>query len=160
LGVPLVDTNRGTICFCLGWDFLNRDFLIKILLRQDFYRDCRDCQDKSRLFEIYRDISTLSRLFEIIQVQKSWQIEKSRSRKMIESTNSCFWDKLLRFTTNSRSWPISQSRSRLLELEGGVPTKLRFLICWDKLFITIEIFSTIETYFMPVLRTRVSIETW
>ncbi len=40
------------------------------------------------IFEIYQDISTLSRLFEVLQDQKSSQIEKSRSRNVIKLTNS------------------------------------------------------------------------
>jgi hypothetical protein len=43
--------------------------------------------DLSRLFKIYWDISTLSRLFEGLQVQKSWQIEKSWSRKKTISSH-------------------------------------------------------------------------
>ena len=34
-------------------------------------RDCQDFRDLLRLFEIYRDISTLSRLFEVLQGKKS-----------------------------------------------------------------------------------------
>jgi hypothetical protein len=45
----------------------------------------QDFQDLLKLFQICQDISTLSRLFEIpvLQVQKSWQIEKSWLRKLI-----------------------------------------------------------------------------
>jgi hypothetical protein len=46
------------------------------------------CRDFSRFVEIYRDISTLSRLFEVLQDQKSRQIEKSQSRNVIKLTNS------------------------------------------------------------------------
>jgi hypothetical protein len=45
-------------------------------------------QDLSRLFKIYQDISTLSRLFEVLQGKKSRQIEKSWSRNVIRLTNS------------------------------------------------------------------------
>jgi hypothetical protein len=51
-------------------------------------RDCRDFRDLSRLFEIYQDISTLTRLFEVLQGKKSRQIEKSRSSNVIKLTNS------------------------------------------------------------------------
>jgi hypothetical protein len=37
----------------------------------EIYQDCQDFRDLSRVFEIYQDISTLSRLFEGLQVQKS-----------------------------------------------------------------------------------------
>ncbi len=53
-----------------------------------FIKTLRDFQDLLTLFEIYRDILPLSRLFEGLQVQKSWQIKKSWSRKMIKSANS------------------------------------------------------------------------
>ncbi len=48
-----------TIYFCLGQDFKNQDFSIKILLRQVFYWDFRDCQDKSRFLifvETFQDL--------------------------------------------------------------------------------------------------------
>ena len=48
----------------------------------------RYCQDFLRLFEIYRDISTLLRLFEVLQGKKSQQIKKSQSRNVIKLTNS------------------------------------------------------------------------
>jgi hypothetical protein len=51
------------------------------------------------------------------------------------------------------------SRSRLLRLEGGVETQLRFLDHQDKLFEIVKIFSAVETYSLPVSRSRVSIET-
>ncbi len=50
--------------------------------------DCRDFQDLLRLFEIYWDVSTLSRLLEVLQGKKSRQIEKSRLRNVIKLTNS------------------------------------------------------------------------
>ncbi len=40
----------------------------------------QDCQNLLRFVKIYQDISTLSRLFQGLQVQKSWQFEKSWSR--------------------------------------------------------------------------------
>jgi hypothetical protein len=57
------------------------------------------------------------------------------------------------------SQQISLSRLRFLRLEGDVETKLRFLDCRDKLFEIVKIFSTVETYSLRVLRSRVSIET-
>ncbi len=62
------------------------EIFIKIV---EIYWDCQDFWDLSRLFEIYWDILTLLRLFfEGLQAQKSWQIEKSQSRKVIKLTNS------------------------------------------------------------------------
>jgi hypothetical protein len=94
LGVSTVETNRD-------WDQLLKPVQIiltvetslffvsvKIRLHQDFHWDCRDFHDLLRLFKINQDISTLSRLFEGLQAKKSWQIEKSRSRRMIKSTHS------------------------------------------------------------------------
>jgi hypothetical protein len=51
-------------------------------------RDCQDFWDLLRLFEIYWEISTLWRLFEVLQDQKSRQIEKSCLRNVIKLTNS------------------------------------------------------------------------
>jgi hypothetical protein len=53
---------------------------------------------------------------------------------------------------------ISQSRLRLLRLEGGVKTKSRFLDPQQKLFEIVKIFSTVETYSLPVSRLRLSIK--
>ena len=81
--------------------FLKLRLWIKILLRWDFYPDCWECQDKSRqieIFKIYWDISALSRLFEGLQAQKSQQIERTWSRKMIKSTNS--WSRLRQTARN------------------------------------------------------------
>ncbi len=63
-------------------------FKIETWLRQDFHQDCRDFWDLLRLFKIYQNILILSRLFEVLHHQKSWQIEKSRSRNRIKLTNS------------------------------------------------------------------------
>jgi hypothetical protein len=54
---------------------------------------------------------------------------------------------------------LDKSRSRYLDLDGDVETKLRFLDCRDKLFETVEIFLIVETNFLTVSRSRVSIET-
>jgi hypothetical protein len=50
------------------------------------------------------------------------------------------------------SQQISRSRSRLLGLESGVETKSRLLDRQDKLFESVKIFSTVETYFFLVSR--------
>ncbi len=87
-----------------------------------------------RLFKIYKDLSTLSWLFEVLLDQQSWQIEKSQSRNMIKLT-----------TKNVMCQQISWSRLRLLRLEGGVETKSRFLhLDWD--------FSFIKTSFLKLSR--------
>ncbi len=109
-------------------------------------RDCQDFRDSSRLFEIYRDILTLLRLFEGVQAKKSWQIEKSRSRKVVKSANYWsrsrknwdFW-KISIETFWIGRWPrdkikISQSQPRLLDHR-------------DKLFEVVEIFSTVKIGF-------------
>jgi hypothetical protein len=89
-------------------------------------------------FQIYQDISTLLRLFEILQAQKSWQIKKSWSRNMIKLTSSWSW---LRFAKNFRSWQISWSR--LLWLEDGVVTSFWKL---SRLRVSIEtVLRQIET---------------
>ena len=64
---------------------------VKIFIKiVEINRDCQDFQDFQdllRLFEIYRDILTLLRLFEGVQAKKLRQIEKSRSRKVVKSAN-------------------------------------------------------------------------
>ena len=97
------------------------------------------CRDKSRLFKIYRDISTLSRLFEVLQDQKSRQIYKSRSRNVI---------KLIEIETNCLDLPKISCLDRFLDLDRR-----------DLLFESVEIFSTVETGSLPVSRSRVSIKT-
>jgi len=117
--------------------FVSVEIFIKIV---KINRDCQDFWDLSRLFKIYQDILTLSRLFEGLQAQKSWQIEKSRLRKVIKLTNSrsrqtveiCQKVQVLTDfsisieTFGTGRWcrdkiEISRSWSRLLD-------------CWDKLF--------------------------
>ena len=126
--------------------FLGQDFSVEIYLRRDIYRDRRD---KSRLSRFLDIIKTFLRL----QAQKSRQIEKSWSRTMIKLTNS--WSRSRQTVEICRQ--ISWSQTRLLGLERGVKTKPRFLDLdrWDKLF---EIFSTVNTYFLPVSRSRVLME--
>ena len=131
------------------------EIFIKIV---KIYRDCQDFWDLSRLFEIYWDILTLLRLFFVgLQAQKSWQIEKSWSRKMRQTVNiyqlflvsTDFLISINTFGTGRWCWDkikISQSRLRLLDHQ-------------DKLFEIVKIFLTVETYFLSVLRLRVLIET-
>ena len=52
-----------------------------------------------------------------------------------------------------------QLRSRNTDLYIAVKIKSRYLDCRDQLFESVEIFSTFETYFLTVSRSRVSIET-
>jgi len=96
----------------------------------------------------------------VLQAQKSQQIEKSRSRNL---NREIWWnwltlnrdrDKLPRFAKKFRSRQISRSRSRLLRLESGVETKLRYL----DLDRRDQLFVDVETYPSPVSRSRVSIE--
>ena len=52
--------------------FRSRFIFVEIFIEiVETNRDCRDFRDLSRQIEIYRDISTLSRLFEVLQDQKS-----------------------------------------------------------------------------------------
>ncbi len=99
----------------------------------------------NRLFKMYQDTSTLLRLFEVLQDQKSQQIEKSRSRNGIKLTNS--WSRLRQTVEVCQKCHvmISQSWSRLLGLEGGVETKSRFLNLDRDILI-------IETNFLKVSR--------
>jgi len=86
-------TSRSTFFFSIEIFkikiFQSRFIFVEIFIEiVETNRDCRYFQDLSRLFEIYRDISTLLRLFEVLQDQKSRQVEKSRSRNVIKLTNS------------------------------------------------------------------------
>ena len=52
--------------------FQSRLGCVKIFVQTvEINQDCQDFRDLSRLFEIYRDISTLSRLLEVLQGKKS-----------------------------------------------------------------------------------------
>ncbi len=51
-----------------------------------------------------------------------------------------------------------ESWLRLLGLEGGVETKYRFIDHRDKLFETVEMFVTVETYFLPVSRSSKTLD--
>ncbi len=77
--------------------FESRLIFVKIFIEiVEINQDCGDFWDfwdLSRLFKIYWDILTLSKLFEGHQAKKSWQIEKSRSRRMIKSTHSWLWSR-------------------------------------------------------------------
>jgi len=123
--------------------------------------DCQDFWDLSRLFEIYHDISTLSRLFEVRQAQKSWQIEKSWSRNMIKLTNSR--SRSRQTVKICQKFHVSADFSISIEtFETGrwcqdkieiSWSRLRLLDRWDKLF------EIVETYSLPVSRSRVLIKT-
>ena len=120
-------------------------------------RDCQDFKDLSRHFEIYWDISTLSRLFEVLQGKKSWQIEKSRSRNVIKLTNSR--SRSRQTVEICQKFHVSTDFSISIETFGTGRwcrdkieiswSRSRLLICQDKLFETVEIetldWDTIET---------------
>ncbi len=63
------------------------------------------------------------------------------------------------FTKNARFIKEIRTWSRLLSLDIDVETKLRYLNHRDKLFESVNIFSTVKTYSLPVSRLRLSIET-
>jgi hypothetical protein len=73
--------------------FQSRLGCVKIFIKTvEIFEICWDFWDLLRLFKVYQNISILSRLFEVLHHQKSWQIEKSRSRNRIKLTN--FWLRL------------------------------------------------------------------
>jgi hypothetical protein len=119
-----------------------------------------DCQHLLRLFEIYWDIWTFLRLFEGLQAQKSWQIEKPRLRNMIKLTNS--WSRSRQTVGICQKFQVSTDFSISIKTFGTgrwCQDKIkiswsvsRLLNCWDKLFEIVEIFSTVETCFLPVSR--------
>ncbi len=80
---------------------LHRNYLNKLRL----FKTIKIIQDLSRLFKIYWDISTLSRLLEGLQVQKSQQTEKSRSRNMS-----------IKIETNCQAWPKISGLNGFLNL--------------------------------------------
>jgi hypothetical protein len=81
--------------------------------------DCRDFWDTSRLFKIFWDTSTLLRLFEVLQAQKSQQIEKSRLRNMIKFKN---W--------LTQNWNRENLSTDFLILIKTFGTRMG---CWDKI---------------------------
>ncbi len=113
--------------------------------------DCQDFWDLLWLFEIYWDILTLSRLFEGLQAQKSWHIEKSWLRNMIKLINSQLRS---RQTVNiCQKFQVSADFSILIEtfvtgrwfwdqikISGSW---LRLLNCRDQLLESVKIFSTV-----------------
>ncbi len=150
--------------FEIYWDFWD---LLRLLRFIETFEIYWDFWDLSRLFKISQHYRDIIKTFSRLQAQKSWQIEKSPLRNVIKLTNSqsrsrqtvkicqkCHF--LTDFsisieTFGTGKWcqdkiKISQSQSRLLD-------------CRDKLFESVEIFSTIETYFFLVSRLKVSIET-
>ncbi len=58
---------RDTIYFCLGQDFINLDFSIKILLLKVLFWDFRDCQDKSRFLRFVKTFQDLSRYLNVFK---------------------------------------------------------------------------------------------
>ncbi len=69
----------------------NMPLSIETLLRWDFHGDCCDFWDLSRFSRFVETFWDLLRYLDSIEVlhhQKSWQIEKYRSRNMIKLTNS------------------------------------------------------------------------
>ena len=112
-------------------------------------RDCQDFQDLSRLFKIYRDILTLLRLFEVLQDQKWWQIEKSQSRNVIKLTNS--WSRSRQTVEICQKCHVLTDFLVLVETFGTGrrcqdkietnffsvsrffrPSRLTFFWCWDR----------------------------
>ncbi len=118
-------SRQDQLLFFLGWDFS-----IETWLRRDLFRDCQVKLRLSRFLRFVKTFQDLSRyhniiIFEVLQDKKSRQL------------------------VLSRSW------SRLLVLEGGVETKLRFLnldqntsIVKTNFFSVSRFFSTVETDFL------------
>jgi hypothetical protein len=109
----------------------------------------------SRQIKIYKicwdflRIIKISWLFEGLHVQKSQQIEKSWSRKMIKLTYSLsrLWQ-TVGFIKNFRSWRISRSCQDFWDWKVASRQN------WDKLYETVKIFLTVETCFLPLSRLR------
>ncbi len=117
-----------------------------------FYRDCRD---KLRLSRFSRFVQTFQDLlrylniiktFEVLQAQKSWQIEKSRSRNMIKLTNS--WSRLKQTVKICQKLHVSTDFSILIKNFGTgrwcqdkieISQRQDFLDCRDLLFASVEI---------------------
>ncbi len=97
--------------------FQSRLGCVKIFVETvEINRDCRYFQDLLRLFKIYRDISTLSRLFEVLQGKKSWQIEKSWSSNVIKLTNS--WSRSRQTVKICQKFHVSTDFSISIETFG------------------------------------------
>ncbi len=111
--------------------FQSRFMFVEILVEiGETNWDCQDFQDLMRLFKIYRDILALSRLFEVLQDQKCWQTERSRSRNVIKLTNS-----------RSRSWQtveICQKCHVSTDFMVSVKTFGTGRWCWDKIDIDLD----------------------
>ena len=96
--------------------------------------------------------------FDVLQAQKSQQIEISQLRNMIKLTNS--WSR------SRQTVKICQKYQVLTDFSISIETFGTGRWCWDKievsrswsrlldhrdkLFEIVEIFSTVETYFLPV----------
>ena len=114
-----------------------------------------------RLFEIYRYISTLSRLFEVLQAHKSWQIEKSRSRNMIKLTNSR--SRSRQTVEMSQKFHVSTDFSILIETFGtGRWCRDQIEISqsrsWRPTFCNCQYFLDCQHWLFPVSRSRLSME--
>ncbi len=117
-------------------------------------QDRQDFQDLSRLFEIYRDISTLLRLFEVLQAQKSWQIEISWSRNVIKLTNSRsrsrhtveICQKLqisTDFSISIKTFGTGRCRDKI-KISQSRSSRLTFWKCWDFLNCRDLLFASVE----------------
>jgi hypothetical protein len=98
----------------------------------------------SRLFKIYRDISTLSRLFEVLQDQKSRQIEKSRSRNVIKLTNSR--------SRSRQTVKICKKCHVSTDFSISIETFGTGRWCRDKIEISWSRSRCLETYFLKLSR--------
>jgi hypothetical protein len=135
-----------------SWSRHNRENLIWIeisqLSRQKFWK----CQD-------FFDCGDL--LFDSVEIES---LDRDKSRKLdLDRDISTVETKILKVSRFSRLWRFTfwqcwdrESRSRQIEKTWS---RSIYLNCRDKDFGSVEIFSTVEIYFLTVLRSRVSIET-
>ncbi len=141
---------------CIEITLINRD-------NQDFLRQSRllrFCQELLRYLNIIKT-------FWGIQVQKSRQIEKSSSGKLIKSTH--FWSRSRQTIKIYQKFHVSMDFLISIETFGTgrwclnkIKTSrsgMRSLDCQDKIFLSVEIFSIVEISFLKVSRLRLSVET-
>ncbi len=99
--------------------------------------------DLSSLFEIYWDILTLLRLFEVLQAQKSWQMEKSWSRNVKKLTNSQSRSRqtvkicqkihvLTDFLISIQTFGTGRWCGDNIEISQSRSLRLIFWKCWDQ----------------------------
>ena len=90
-------TSRSTFFFSrsrffksrfFGRDLSSSRYLSRSSRQIEIVETNRDFRDFSRIFEISRHNRDFFKTFSRLQAQKSWQIEKSRSRTVITLTNS------------------------------------------------------------------------